>query len=44
MGSVGDGAADTQKKSILVEVHLTTGEIAEIASTLGKLHRDALEQ
>ena len=33
-----------RKKSILVEVHLTTGEIAEIASTLGKLHRDALEQ
>ena len=33
-----------RKKSIVVEVHLTTGTIAEIASKLGKLDRDALEQ
>ena len=33
-----------RKESIFVEVHLTTGEIEEIASTLEKLHRDALEQ
>ena len=33
-----------RKESIVVEVHLTTGEIAKIASILGKLHRDALEQ
>ena len=31
-----------RKESIVVEVHLTTGEIAEIASTLRKLHRDVL--
>ena len=31
-----------RKESIIVEVHLTTGEIADIASTLGKLHRDVL--
>ena len=31
-----------RKDSIVVEVNLTTGEIAEIASTLGKLHRDVL--
>ena len=43
-GSVGDGAAETRRESIFVEVHLTTGEIEEIASTLRKLHRDALEQ
>ena len=29
---------------IVVEVHLTTGEIAEIAATLEKLHRDVLEE
>ena len=33
-----------RRESIVVEVHLTTGEIAEVASTLRKLHRDALEQ
>ena len=33
-----------RKESIVVEVNLTTGEIADIASTLGKLHRDVLEQ
>ena len=33
-----------RKKNIFVEVNLTTGEIAKIASTLGKLHRDVLEQ
>ncbi|MDE0695909.1 MAG: type I restriction enzyme HsdR N-terminal domain-containing protein [Boseongicola sp.] len=33
-----------RKDSILVEVHLTTGEIPKIASTLEKLHRDTLEQ
>ena len=33
-----------RRQSIFVEVHLTTGEIAEIASTLRKLHRDTLEQ
>ncbi len=33
-----------RRDSIFVEVHVTTGKIAEIASTLRKLHRDALEQ
>ena len=33
-----------RKESMVVEVNLTTGQIAEIASTLRKLHRDALEQ
>ena len=33
-----------RKESIVVEVNLTTGEIAEIASTLRKLHRETLEQ
>ena len=33
-----------RKDSIFVEVHLTTGEIADIASALGKLHRDVLGQ
>ena len=33
-----------RRASIVVEVHLTTGKIAEIALTLGKLHRDVLEQ
>ena len=33
-----------RKESIFVEVHLTTGEIAEIASTLRKLHRNILQQ
>ena len=33
-----------RRESILVEVHLTTGEIVEIASTLGRLHRNNLEQ
>ena len=33
-----------RKESVFVEVHLTTGEITDIASTLGKLHRDVLEQ
>ena len=33
-----------RKESMVVEVNLTTGQIAEIASTLRTLHRDALEQ
>ena len=33
-----------RKESIVVEVHLTTGEIAELASSLEKLHREALER
>lgn len=33
-----------RKESIIVEVHLTTGEIAEIAAKLGKLRRDVLNQ
>ena len=33
-----------RKESIVLEVHLTTGEIAEIALTLAKLRRDVLEQ
>ena len=33
-----------RRQSIFVEVHLTTGKIAEIASTLRKLRREALEQ
>ena len=33
-----------RKESVVVEVHLTTGKIAEIVSVLGKLHRDELEQ
>ena len=33
-----------RKDCIIVEVHLTTGEIAEAAATLGKLHRDVLQQ
>ena len=33
-----------RRDSIVVEVHVTTGKIAEIASTLRKLHRDELEQ
>ena len=33
-----------RKDCIVVEVHLTTGEIAEIAATLEKLHRDVLEE
>ena len=33
-----------RKDCLVVEVHLTTGEIAEVAATLGKLHRDVLEQ
>ena len=33
-----------RRDSVVVEVHVTTGKIAEIASTLQKLQRDALEQ
>ena len=33
-----------RKDCIVVEVHLTTGETAEIAATLEKLHRDVLEE
>ena len=33
-----------RKENIVVEVNLTTGEIAEIASTLRKLRQEALEQ
>lgn len=32
-----------RKEKIIVEVHLTTGKIADIASDLGKLRRDALD-
>ena len=35
-------APTPRKENIVVEVHLTTGEVAEIASKLGKLHRDVL--
>ena len=31
-----------RKNNMIVEVHLTTGEVTEIASKLGKLHRDVL--
>ena len=34
----------TRRQNTFIEVNLTTGEIAEIASTLRKLHRDTLEQ
>ena len=37
------GQQEARKESIIVEVHLTTGKIAKIASDLGKLHRDVLE-
>ena len=33
-----------RRESIFVEVHLTTGEIAKVASTLGMLRREALEE
>ena len=33
-----------RKDSMVVEVHVMTGEIAKVAATLGKLHRDVLEQ
>ena len=33
-----------RKESMVVELHLTTGEIAEVASTLGKLHREVLDE
>ena len=32
-----------RKDSVIAEVHVTTGEIADIAETLGKLRRDVLE-
>ena len=32
-----------RRESVFVEVHLTTGEIGEIASELGKLQRSALD-
>lgn len=32
-----------RKNNIIVEVHLTTGELAEIASTLERLSRESLE-
>ena len=35
-------APTPRKENMVVEVHLTTGEVAEIASKLGKLHRDVL--
>ncbi len=38
------GQKKPRKESMFVEVHLATGKIADIASTLGKLHRDVLEQ
>ena len=37
-------APTPRKDNIVFEVHLTTGKVAEIASKLGKLHRDALDQ
>ena len=33
-----------RKDCILVELHLTTGEVAEVAAILGKLHRDVLQE
>ena len=33
-----------RKDCIVVEVHLTTGEVSEIAATLEKLHWDVLEE
>ncbi len=33
-----------RRESVFVEVHITTGEIGAIASVLGKLRRDALEE
>ena len=33
-----------RKDNIILEVHLTTGKVAEIASKLEKLHRDVLDQ
>ena len=33
-----------RKESMFVAVHLTTGEIAEVASKLGKLRQEALER
>ena len=33
-----------RKESMIVAVHLTTGEIEEVASNLGKLYREALER
>ena len=33
-----------RKERIVVEANLTTGRIAEVAATLGKLHRDVLQQ
>ena len=38
------GQQKPRKDCIFVEVHPTTGEIAEVAAKLGKLHRDVLEQ
>ena len=35
-------ASTPRRDNIIVEVHLTTGEVAEIASKLGKLDRDVL--
>ena len=35
-------APTPRKENIIVEVHLTTGEVLEIASKLGKLHRKVL--
>ena len=35
-------APTPRRDNMIVEVNLTTGEVAEIASKLGKLHRDVL--
>ena len=35
-------APTPRKNNIILEAHLTTGEVEEIASKLGKLHRDVL--
>ena len=37
-------ARTPRKENIIVEAHLTTGEIAKVASDLIKLHRDVLGQ
>ena len=33
-----------RRDCILLELHLTTGEVAQVAATLGKLHRDVLQE
>ena len=38
------GQRESREEIMFVEVNLMTGEITDIASSLGKLHRDVLEQ